>query len=54
VTKSKTTKIIEILEEIPWWVWAICAGSFAGMMLAISYAGTKARAKKTRRGRRRR
>ena len=53
VTKSKTTKIIEILEEIPWWVWAICAGSFVGMMLAISYAGTKARAKKTRRGKKR-
>jgi len=54
VTKTKATKIIEILEEIPWWVWAICAGSFAGMMLAISYAGTRARAKKSRRGRRRR
>jgi len=54
VTKSKTTKIIEILEEIPWWVWAICAGSFLGMMLAISYAGARARVKKSRRGRRRR
>ena len=54
VTKTKATKIIEILEEIPWWVWAICAGSFVGMMLAISYAGARARAKKPRRGRRRR
>jgi len=54
ITKTKTTKIIEILEEIPWWVWAICAGSFIGMMLAISYAGAKARSKKARRGRRRR
>ena len=54
ITKTKATKIIEILEEIPWWVWAICAGSFVGMMLAISYAGAKARSKKSRRGRRRR
>jgi len=57
ITKTKVviTKIIEELEKIPWWVWAICIALFAGLLFTIGYAGrvkSKTSKRRTRRKRR--
>jgi len=54
ITKTKATKIIEILEEIPSWVWIICIILFAGMLAAIGFnlAGRRGKTRSARRRRR--
>jgi len=54
ITKTKATKIIEILEEIPSWVWIICILLFAGMLAAIGFNLTGRRGKPRSARRRRR